>query len=162
MKSKRRQFMAPFVVVLGCGGPKRQPEPGPTRPVVAVQPADATSTPDAAPLDADGDQTATPRCYKFSCNPPPPEPTSFPGKVLRVTERDGGLEVIMGARGIDWVNKDWHVVFVGPDGKDIPGTETRVVTSTMRETSIFLPTQAVPSSVVRVFDPTVLRRDYRP
>ena len=129
MKSKRTQFMAPFVVVLGCGGPKRQPEPAPARPPVAVQPTDATSTPDAPPLDADAaEASASPptptACYRGRCNPPEPPHRAY-GTVTWVNRREFVVVIDDDRREI-LERLPLRGIFMDNKGNDVPDSEVQL------------------------------------
>ena len=161
----RTQFMAPFVVVLGCGGPKREPAPGPAHPPVASSPLDAGRA--APPGDAtvsDGtvidpgtvpspDADGPVACYRGHCNPPRPaeRPRSVSGKIVAMSRRGDMVEVVIAPAGE--VDGSWQVVFIDNDGNDLPNTRAAITKVMDRTVVVLVPGKDLPSGRVRVFDP---------
>jgi len=156
VKRARTQFVAPFVVVLGCGGPKHEPMPGPTRLPVASAPSDATVS-DGTVIDSgtvpSPDADGPVACYRGHCNPPPPavRPRSVPGKIVAMSRRGDMVEVVIVPAGE--VDGSWQVVFIDNDGNDLPNTRAAITKVMDRTVVVLVPGKDLPSGRVRVFDP---------
>ena len=152
--------MAPFVVVLGCGGPKTEPTPVPPRPPAfadaGLLDAEVASTSvDAAPSSS-LDATGPIACYRGRCNPPPPEaarPSSYSGKVVSMAQRGSTFEVVIVLDRGHRVEKGWLVEFLDDDDHVLPEATGYVSQVGSREVTAMIRGKLLPSKHVRLHVP---------